>query len=202
LVSAVLEAPYAAATAFGLPAELLGRIRPSIVRVRGRGPAGAGGVVWRPDAVVTNHHVVAGAGRALRVIDADGHAHAARLVDASRRLDLALLEIPGADLAPAPIGRSAQLRVGALVFAVGHPWGHPWVVTAGIVSGLGRLRVPGGTHVGAYIRSDVRLAPGNSGGPLLDAQGEVVGLNAMVIGGDLAVAIPSDVVRTWLGVGS
>jgi serine protease Do len=144
--------------------------------------------------------VVAGARQALRVISADGRAHAARVLDSSRRLDLALLEVAGADLVPAPIGRSARLRVGQLVFAVGHPWGQPWVVTAGVVSGLGALP-PDRAGLGAYIRSDVRLAPGNSGGPLLDAHGEVVGLNAMVIGGDLAIAIPSDVVRRWLGAG-
>jgi serine protease Do len=169
------------------------------VRVHGRGPAGAGGVVWRPGAVVTNHHVVAGARQALRVVGVDGRAHAARVLETSRRLDLALLEVPGAALTPAPIGRSARLRVGELVFAVGHPWGQPWVVTAGVVSGLGSLPVPGRAGVGSYIRSDVHLAPGNSGGPLLNARGEVVGLSAMVIGGDLAVAIPSDVVRRWLG---
>jgi serine protease Do len=176
----------------------LARVRPSIVQVRGRGPAGAGGVVWRPEAVVTNHHVVAGAGTALRVVTADGRAHAARVLAASRELDLALLAVPGADLVPARIGRSARLRVGELVFAIGHPWGQPWVVTVGIVSGRGAVPVPGRAKPAPYIRSDVRLAPGNSGGPLLDARGAVVGLNAMVIGGDLAVAIPSDVVRQWL----
>jgi serine protease Do len=149
--------------------------------------------------VVTNLHVVAGARRALRVVSADGRTRIARVLDTSGRLDLALLEVPGADLVPAPIGRSARLRIGELVFAVGHPWGQPWVVTAGVVSGLGALSVSGDAAQGSYIRSDVRLAPGNSGGPLLDARGEVVGLNAMVIGGDLAVAIPSDVVGRWLG---
>jgi serine protease Do len=200
-MSPVLEALRDAPGWVGLSTEILERARSGIVRVHGRGPAGAGGVVWRPDAVVTNHHVVAAARQALRVISADGRAHAARVLDASRRLDLAILEVAGADLVPAPIGRSARLRVGELVFAVGHPWGQPWVVTAGVVSGLGALPVPGRGGQGPYIRSDVRLAPGNSGGPLLDARGEVVGLNAMVIGGDLAVAIPSDVVRRWLGAG-
>src|SRR5262245_37838238 len=123
----------------GLPAEILDRVRAGIVRVHGRGPAGAGGVVWRPDAVVTNLHVVAGARRALRVVTGNGRTHAARVLDASRRLDLALLEVAGAELIPAPIGRSTPLRVGELVFAVGHPWGQPWVVTAGVVSGLGAL---------------------------------------------------------------
>ncbi len=198
-MSPVLEATPRPRAWVGLPDEVLERVRPSIVRVHGRGPAGAGGVVWRRDAVVTNHHVIAGPRHALRVVGVDGRAHPARVLESSRRLDLALLEVPGADLVPAPIGRSMRLRVGELVFAVGHPWGQPWVVTAGVVSGLGALPVPGRAEPGSYIRSDVHLAPGNSGGPLLDARGEVVGLNAMVIGGDLSVAIPSDVVRRWLG---
>jgi serine protease Do len=197
-MSPLLEATLEPLGWVGLPAEILERARPGIVRVSGRGSVGAGGIVWRPEAVVTNLHVVAGAGQALRVVSADGRAHAARVLAASRRLDLALLDVPGAELIPVPIGRSARLRVGELVFAVGHPWGQPWVVTAGVVSGLGGVRVPGRSAERSYIRSDVRLAPGNSGGPLLDARGEVVGLNAMVIGGDLAVAIPSDVVRGWI----
>lgn len=201
-MSPVLEAaPDIAAGWAGLAAEVLEQVRPGIVRVHGRGPAGASGVVWRQNAVVTNHHVVAGAEQALRVVSVDGRAHPARVLEMSRRLDLALLEVAGADLVPAPIGRSARLRVGELVFAVGHPWGQPWVVTAGVVSGLGALRLPGRPRPVEAIRSDVRLAPGNSGGPLLDARGEVVGVNAMVIGGDLAVAIPSDAVRRWLGAG-
>jgi serine protease Do len=186
-----------AASWVGLPTDALDRVRPSIVRVHGRGPGAAAGVAWRPDAIVTNHHVVAGARRVLRVLTADGRTHAARVLALSRQVDLALLEVAGADLVPAPVGQSARLRVGELVFAVGHPWGQPWVVTAGVVSALSTL--PGHADSRSYIRSDVHLAPGNSGGPLLDARGEVVGLNAMVIGGDLAVAIPSDVVRRWLG---
>jgi len=197
-MNAVLEARSDLRAPLGLPADVLERLRPSIVRVRGRGPAGAAGVVWHRDTVVTNYHVIAGARQALRVAGTDGRAHAARVLETSRRLDLALLDVPGADLAPAPVGRSAGLRVGELVFAIGHPWGQPWVVTGGVVSGLGAVRVPGRAEPGSYIRSDVRLAPGNSGGPLLDARGQVVGLNAMVIGGDLSIAIPSDVVREWL----
>ena len=99
------------------------------------------------------------------------------------------------------------MRVGELVFAIGHPWGRRGVVTAGIVSGLGTVRFPTKNVVAGlapaiastqYIKSDVRLAPGNSGGPLLDAQGTVVGVNAMIFGGDLSVAIPSNVVSTWI----
>ena len=198
-MSAVLEArPDVVAAWATLPAALIARVRPSIVRVHGRGPAGASGVIWRPGAVLTNHHVVAGTGGAVRVALADGRACAARIVRANPRLDLALIEVEADGLRPAPIGDASRLRLGELVFAVGHPWGQPWVVTTGIVSGLGPVRLPGREAAAGLIRSDVRLAPGNSGGPLLDARGEVVGLNAMILGGDLAVAIPSDVARRWV----
>jgi serine protease Do len=181
-----------------LPIDLLERMRSSVVRVHGRRGSGASGVVWRQDGVVTNYHVVAGAEPALRVVTAGDRVHAARVLGASRRLDLALLEVAGGHLVPAAVGVSARLRVGELVFALGHPWGRSHVVTAGVVSGLGPVRLPGRRQPVECIRSDVGLAPGNSGGPLLDARGEVVGLNAMVVGGNLAVAIPSDVVRGWL----
>ena len=137
-MSLTLE-PSPAASWVGLPTDALDRVRPSIVRVHGRGPGAAAGVAWRPDAIVTNHHVVAGARRVLRVLTTDGRTHAARVLALSRQVDLALLEVAGADLVPAPVGQSARLRVGELVFAVGHPWGQPWVVTAGVVSALSTL---------------------------------------------------------------
>jgi serine protease Do len=179
-------------------AGLVDRLRPSVVRIRGRGPSGGAGIVWRPGAVLTNLHVVAGARGAPLVPGADGLRRQARVVATSRPLDLALLALPADGLPPAPIGESARLRVGELVFALGHPWGQPWAVSAGIVSGLGPVRLPGRAGPGAYVRSDVRLAPGCSGGPLVDARGEVVGVNTLVVGGDLAVALASDVARRWV----
>ena len=116
--------------------------------------------------MLTNLHVVAGTRGAPLVTGADGVRREARVVATSRPLDLALLALSEDGLPPAPIGDSARLRVGELVFAVGHPWGQPWAVSAGIVSGLGPRD---------YLRSDVRLAPGSSGGPLVDARGDVVG---------------------------
>jgi serine protease Do len=139
--------------------------------------------------VLTNLHVVAGARGAPTVIGTDGLGRQARVVATSRPLDLALLALPEDGLPPAPIGDSTRLRVGELVFAVGHPWGQPWSVSAGIVSGLGPRD---------HVRSDVRLAPGCSGGPLVDARGDVVGINTLVLGGDLAVAVASEAARRWV----
>lgn len=178
---------------------LIERIKPGIVQVRnGRRGAGAGSI-WRADgSILTNYHVVAGNPRGIQVLLADGRALDARVVEHNAALDLALLSVAASDLPAVPVGDSTRLRVGELVFAVGHPWGQPWVVTAGIVSGLGEIPVRGSNQSAQYIRSDVRLLPGNSGGPLLNAQGAVVGINAMVFGGDLSVAIPSHVASNWV----
>jgi serine protease Do len=179
-------------------ADLAAQLLPSVVQVRGSGRGHGSGVVWRDGAtVITNFHVVAGLGDALEVLTLDDRRYAARLIAGNPRLDLALLSVDAGDLLPARLGDSAHLRVGDLVFAVGNPWGQRGVVTAGIVSGLGELEAPRGERRATYIRSDVRLAPGNSGGPLLNARGEVIGINAMIFGGDLSVAIPSHVALDW-----
>jgi serine protease Do len=147
---------------------------------------------------MTNYHVVAGTGGRPQIHLTDGRRFAMRLVAENPALDLALLEVDSHDLPALPIGDSSRLRVGELVFAVGHPWGHKDVVTGGIVSGLGKVTGVRSGRSADYIRSDVRLAPGNSGGPLLNARGEVIGVNSMIFGGDLSVAVPSHVALDWL----
>jgi serine protease Do len=179
-------------------AQMIERAHESVVQVRSRG-RGAG-VIWDKDGLVlTNHHVVAGGRRGgkVQVVLQDARAFDATVVKRGRSLDLALLHTDGLprDLPVAPVGNSDALRVGELVFAIGHPWGRLGAVTAGIVSGLGVVRGPGGRV--RYIQSDVSLAPGNSGGPLLNARGEIVGINAMIFG-SLALSIPSNAVTTWL----
>jgi serine protease Do len=178
--------------------ELVARLRPSVVQVRsGRRGAGAG-VIWRADgAILTNDHVIANSRGAVQVLLPDGRSFDAAISARNPALDLALLQIDAADLPAAPRGDSTEL-----VVAIGHPWGQRDVVTAGIVSGSGEVPVPGSQRAAQYIRSDVRLAPGNSGGPLLDARGRVVGINAMIFGGDLAVAIPIHVADAWLRAGT
>lgn len=177
---------------------LIARVQPGVVQVQGQGRGGGAGVVWRANgAIMTNHHVIAANGAGTRVALSDGRELPAQLVASDPTLDLALLRVAADDLPAVPVGDSTQLRVGELVFAVGHPWGRPWTVTAGIVSGLGAVTSPRRDWQAQYIRSDVGLAPGNSGGPLLNARGEVVGINAMIFGGDLGVAIPSHVAHAW-----
>ncbi|MGH2544451.1 MAG: S1C family serine protease [Ardenticatenaceae bacterium] len=173
-------------------------MRPSVVQVAGGGRGAGAGIVWREDSILTNYHVVAHTGGKVEVLLEDDRLLDARVVAHEPPLDLALLEVEARGLTPAVIGDSGNLRVGDLVFAVGHPWGQRSVVTAGIISGLGTLRVRGGEGTSPYIRSNVRMAPGNSGGPLLDAQGAVVGINSMIFGGDLAISIPSSVAAGWV----
>jgi serine protease Do len=178
--------------------ELVDRVRPSVVQVQSGGRGNGTGVIWGAEgAILTNDHVVAHANGQIKVGLTDGRRLDATITARNPELDLALLKVDASELPAASAADSRALRVGELVLAVGHPWGQPWVVTAGIVSGVGEVPVRGGERTAPYIRSDVRLAPGNSGGPLLNARGEVVGINAMIFGGDLAVAIPGHVATAW-----
>ena len=180
-------------------ADLAARARRSVVEVRGRGRGAGSGVVWSANGkVLTNHHVVVGTGSKPVVHFEDGRQYTGEVVAQNPSLDLAMLQLEADGLPALPVGDSTRLRVGDLVFAVGHPWGHRYVLTAGIVSGLGRTAALRGGRQADFIRSDVPLAPGNSGGPLLNAAGEIVGLNSMIFGGDLSIAVPSHVALDWL----
>lgn len=175
------------------------QIQPSVVQVHSQGRGGGAGVIWRDNgAVLTNYHVVDNRGAPVQVLLADGRSLDARVANGNRNLDLALLQVEAESLPAALVADSSALRIGELVFAVGHPWGQPNMITAGIVSGLGSIPIQGSDRRAEFIRSDVRLAPGNSGGPLLNADGAVIGINAMIFGGDLSVAIPSHVASTWV----
>jgi serine protease Do len=174
----------------------------SVVQVRSRGRGIGAGVIWPGDGLVlTNHHVVSGRRRRrnVRVALHDGRTVDADVLENDRSLDLALLGLEGdqADLPSATVGDSDALRVGELVYAIGHPWGSVGAVSAGIVGGVGELRGEGRGSSARYVRSDVTLAPGNSGGPLLNAGGEVVAINAMVFG-RMALSIPSNAAEAWV----
>ena len=178
-------------------------VRESVVQVRSGGGRGSGaGVIFSADGlVITNDHVVTGGARrssTVRVTLRDGRPFDAMVVKRGLGLDLALLRLEGTPggLPAARFGDSDTLRVGELVYAIGHPWGQPGTVTAGVVGGLGVAHDPARGTATRYVQSDVSLAPGNSGGPLLNARGEVVGINAMVFG-SLALSIPSNAASAW-----
>jgi serine protease Do len=158
------------------------QLRRVTVEVYSPGGGGAG-VLWAPDLVVTNAHVARAVN--VRVGLTDGRQVEGRLVGADRRADLALLHVPWTGLTPAVLGDSDDLRVGSLVAALGHPMGLRRTLTTGVVHALPAAG-PDGRR---FIHADVRLAPGNSGGPLADTTGRVVGINTMIAGG-LALAIP------------
>jgi serine protease Do len=171
--------------------------RRSVVQVRTGGRGIGAGVIWPGDGLVlTNYHVVAGGRRNVQVALHDGRTLGADVIKSSRSLDLAQLRLgDNHDLPAALVGDSDALRVGELVYAIGHPWGRVGAVSAGIVGGVGDLRGPGSST--RYVRSDVVLAPGNSGGPLLNARGEVVAINAMIFG-STAISIPSNAASAWV----
>jgi S1-C subfamily serine protease len=191
----------------------------SISRSTRRGPAGAGsGVLFTPDGyALTNAHVVAGAHR-LELGLTDGATVAADVVGIDHATDLAVVRASGSTPhRAASFGTSAGLRVGQLVIAIGNPLGYSSTVSAGVVSALGRtMRARDGRALEGIIQSDVALNPGNSGGPLVDSRGRVVGINTAIILGaqGISFSVPIDtaawvvgeliargrVRRGWLGI--
>jgi S1-C subfamily serine protease len=184
------------------------RLAPSVVSIRvtaenGQGVSaqGAGsGFVIAPDGfIVTNHHVVERA-QIVAVVFTDGRELSARVVGGDPSTDLALLRVPEGGLSAVEIGHSENLRVGQLVIAMGNPLGFQSSVSTGVVSALGRnLRGQSGRLIENVIQTDVALNPGNSGGPLVDSRGRVVGVNTAMIrmAQGLCFAVPS-ATMTWV----
>jgi putative serine protease PepD len=164
---------------------------------------GSGFVYDRDGHVITNQHVVDGAS-SIEVTFADGSSHEARVVGTDPSTDLALLELdaPAGTLEPLALGDSTELAVGDAVVAIGSPFGLSETVTSGIVSALDRrISAPNGYAITGAIQTDAAINHGNSGGPLLNLQGEVVGVNAQIeseSGGNDGVgfAVPSSTVRS------
>ena len=179
-----------------------------------RRSSGSGFLIRQDGYLITNEHVVADAER-IQVKLADGRRFEGRLVGKDERVDLALVKIEGTGLPVAPLGDSNRLRVGEFVLALGHPFGLEQTVSFGIVSRKGaplQVATPGFD----FIQTDAAVNPGNSGGPLVNMAGEVVGVNSMAArNGTIGFAIPVNIVKGllpqlasrgkvewgWLGVG-
>jgi serine protease Do len=161
------------------------------------GQRGAGaGTIWHPDGLIlTNAHVVRL--RSPKVTLPDGRKIPAQVLAHDRHLDLAAIRVDANNLPTIELGRSKQLRPGEWVLALGHPWGVAGAATAGVVIGMGpppEMNMPGREmlHVGLHLR------PGHSGGPLVDTRGRLVGINTMMAGPDVGLAVPVHVVKAFL----
>jgi serine protease Do len=184
-----------------------------------RGASGSGFIISDDGYVVTNHHVIEDA-ETITITLNDQREFTAAVIGSDAGSDLALLKIDAVRLPVVALGDSAQLKVGEWVLAIGSPFGLQYSVAAGIVSYMGRSLPTDGRNYVSYIQTDVAINPGHSGGPLLNLDGEVIGINSQIFtnsGGSigLSFAIPVDVAknvigqlrdhgsvqRGWLGVG-
>lgn len=185
----------------------------SLVQVR-NGSCGAGaGIIWASDGLIlTNQHVVESSrsGRAtLSVVLMDGRTLPARLIASAPEHDLAVLRIDVHGLTPVALGDSQQLQAGELVLALGFPWGVIGGATVGSVIGTGaqlqEIRTREAARQGPnhdareWLAASLHLRPGHSGGPMVDVQGRLVGINTLMNGPDVGVAIPVHVAKAFLG---
>jgi S1-C subfamily serine protease len=181
---------------------------------------GSGFILDKAGHILTNYHVVENANRGIEVLLSNKRHYSARVVGADKTHDLALLQIDAPNLQPVTLADSSQLSVGQKVFAIGNPFGLNGTMTRGIISSIRSIRESEGAVIEDAIQTDAAINPGNSGGPLLNSNGEVIGINTMIASNgaeqssgigfaipiNTAKAVISDlshygkVKRPWLGI--
>ena len=174
-------------------ASVVEKARRSVVQILDDGGGRGAGTVWHRDGLIlTNAHVVRD--RTIRVSLDDGRVMDARVVAVSKEYDLAALVVEARDLPAIPLGDSRKVVPGEIVLAVGHPWGRVGAATSGIAIGLE-------SHEGSereWLAVNMQLRPGNSGGPLLDREGRLIGINTIMSGPNVGLAVPSHVAKSFL----
>jgi putative serine protease PepD len=172
-----------AAATSSTPTQIYNNTHTGVVKITTESGLGTGIVLDAKGNILTNDHVVEGANRFNVSFDSSGATHSAKLVGTDPSDDLAVIKIDpaGLNLKPVTLGDSSTVQVGDTVYALGNPFGYTNSFSEGIVSGLDRtMTAPNGFTIGHSIQTDAAINPGNSGGPLLNASGEVVGINAQI----------------------
>jgi serine protease Do len=178
-------------------AKLVGIVRKGMVRITCPGRGAGAGTVWHSDGLIlTNAHVAAN--RHLEVQAADGESYRASLIAADRRLDLAAISVNASELHAMELGSTTSMRPGELVFAMGYPLGVDGGLTAGVYIGEESWFPDRRGRARQWIMASLHLRPGHSGGPMFDANGSLIGINTVMRGPDVGVAIPIDVVKRFL----
>jgi len=178
------------------------RIAPAVVQVTsyksGSKEGLASGFIVSPNGeILTNNHVVSDSNKLLVTL-ADGRELEAKSLGGDPLIDVAIIKVNATGLPTAPLGDSDSLQVGQAAIAIGNPYGFERTVTVGVVSALGRSIPGGGASLSNLIQTDAKIYPGNSGGPLLNSSGQVIGVNTAVVGGEVGVlgfAIPINTAR-------
>jgi serine protease Do len=190
-VSAVLEQLNSAL------AGVLGSVSATVVQVRDESRGAGAGTIWQSDGlIVTNAHVVQHG--PLKVALYDGRVLDAKLLARDDQHDLAALAVEANDLPTIQLGSARTLHPGQWVMALGHPWGVANAATSGILIGTGRHLPELPVNAQDWVVADLHLRPGNSGGPLVDAQGRLIGVNTLMTGPGVGVAVSVDAVKEFL----
>ncbi len=166
---------------------------------------GSGFILDKSGHVLTNYHVIAGANRGIQVMLSNKSTYSAKIVGVDKLHDLALLQITAPNLQPVTLANSSNLSVGQEVYAIGNPFGLSGTMTRGIISSIRSIRNGDGAPIEDAIQTDAAINPGNSGGPLLNSQGEVIGINSLIQTGGadqssgIGFAIPINTAKAVLG---